>query len=129
MITIKWSSDYSVNNPTIDKEHQSLFRMLNQFYQGIQEGSSKEKLSLLIKGLLEYAQTHFGNEEKYMKAIGYPHLSRHQKEHEAFIQKVNEFYEKYTSGRLILSLEVTGFIKDWIANHIKTEDKKYAAYS
>ncbi|MGQ1890731.1 bacteriohemerythrin [Thermophagus sp. OGC60D27] len=125
---IKWKSDYSVNQPNIDQEHQSLFRMLNQFYQGIKDGSSKERLAQLIKGLLEYAQNHFSHEERFMQSIGYPRLQTHRKEHHAFIQKVNEFYDKYSSGRLILSLEVTGFIKDWITNHILNEDKKYADF-
>src|SRR5690554_6641341 len=125
---IKWSSDYQVNHPEIDKEHQRLFKMLNEFYQGIQDGSSKEKLARLIRGLLEYAQTHFSHEEEYMKSIGFPYLLQHKEEHKAFIQKANAFYEKYTTGKLILSLEVTNFIKEWITNHIKKEDKKYADF-
>jgi len=126
---VKWSTDYQVNHPEIDKEHQSLFKILNDFYQGIQQEYSKEKLADLIKGLLEYAQIHFTHEEAYMQSVGFPELEYHKKEHEAFIKKANDFYKKYTSGRLILSLEVTNFIKEWITHHIKNEDKKYAIFA
>jgi hemerythrin len=64
-----------------------------------------------------------------MQSVNFPELDDHKKEHEAFMQKANEFYEKYTSGRLILSLEVTNFIKEWITHHIKNEDKKYAVFA
>ncbi|SFD69363.1 bacteriohemerythrin [Thermophagus xiamenensis] len=128
MSLIKWTPEFSVNHPEIDKEHQSLFEMLNRFYQGIQESSPKEKLAQLIKGLINYARTHFKHEEEYMRSIAYPGLLAHQKEHQEFMDKVNEFYEKYTNGRLILSIEVTNFIKNWITNHIKKEDKRYATF-
>jgi hemerythrin len=103
--------------------------MLNDFYQGIRNGSSKEKLADLIKGLLDYANTHFKNEEIYMASVGFPGIEEHKKEHEAFLSKAAEFYNKYTSGKLILSLEVTNFIKDWITHHIKSEDKQYAIFA
>ena len=126
---VKWSTDYQVNNTEIDKEHQSLFDILNDFYKGIQDGSSKEKLARLIEGLLEYAQIHFTHEEEYMQSVNFPGLDAHKKEHEAFMKKTNKFYEKYTSGKLLLSLEVTNFIKEWITHHIKNEDKKYAVFA
>jgi len=45
------------------------------------------------------------------------------------IKWTSEFYDKYQSGKLILSLEVTNFIKEWITNHIKQEDKQYAIFA
>ena len=126
---IKWTSEYEVKIPEIDNEHYSLFEKLNEFYQGLEDGSSKERLGQLIKGLLDYAKVHFSNEEKYMESIGFPGLDKHREEHEAFIQKASEFYDKYQSGKLILSLEVTNFIKEWITNHIKEEDKQYAIFA
>lgn len=126
---IKWTSEYKMNLPEIDKEHHTLFEMLNDFYKGLEDGSSKERVGQLIKGLLDYAKVHFSNEEKYMESIGFPALDKHREEHEAFIKKASEFYAKYQSGKLILSLEVTNFIKEWIAHHIKTEDKQYAIFA
>ncbi|MFW6042767.1 MAG: bacteriohemerythrin [Marinilabiliaceae bacterium] len=126
---IKWTSEYKMNIPEIDKEHYSLFEKLNEFYHGLEDGSSKERLGQLIKGLLDYAKVHFSNEEKYMESIGFPDLDNNREEHEAFIKKASEFYDKYQSGKLILSLEVTNFIKEWISNHIKQEDKQYAIFA
>lgn len=125
---IEWTTEFSVENPKIDDEHKELFKLLDDFYEGIQNGSSKEELGNLIKGLLDYANFHFSNEEAYMESIGFPNLKKHKQEHKEFIGKATDFYEKHSSGKLILSLEVTNFIKNWITNHIKSEDKQYAAF-
>lgn len=126
---IEWTTEFSVENHKIDDEHKKLFKLLENFYQGLQNGSSKEELGHLIKGLLDYARIHFKNEEAYMESIGFPNLENHKQEHKEFIGKATDFYEKHTSGKLILSLEVTNFIKTWITNHIKSEDKQYATFS
>jgi hemerythrin len=126
---LKWNSEYLVNHPEIDQEHKSLFEMLNKFYLGLSDGSSKEKLASLIKGLLDYAKEHFANEEAYMQSINFPGLEAHRKAHEAFIEKDSAFHKKYMNGKLILSLEVTNFIKTWITHHIKTEDRQYAEFA
>ncbi|WP_010663304.1 bacteriohemerythrin [Marinilabilia salmonicolor] len=126
---IKWTEDLSVGHETLNQEHQKWIAILNDFYQGLADGSSKEKLTGLIKGLLDYAKVHFSNEEEYMRSIHFPGLERHQQEHGEFIEKATEFYEKFSTGKMLLSIEVTNFIKNWISNHIKAEDKQYARHA
>jgi hemerythrin-like metal-binding protein len=60
-----------------------------------------------------------------MKNAGYEGLEQHINEHSSYIDKVRDLRERYEQGRLILSLEVTNFIKDWIRNHIMITDQKY----
>ncbi len=123
-----WTNKLSVGNADIDREHQQLFGLLDDFYQGIKEGSPKLKLQELIQGLLDYTRVHFAREEQYMQRIQYPHLEHHREQHQMFINKANEFYDKITNGKLILSLEVTNFLKNWLVEHIKGADQSYAKY-
>jgi hemerythrin len=109
-MTIEWNEKFSVNNTAIDAEHKSLFDALNSFYQGVQSGASNESLAALLTKLADYAATHFRSEEIFMKKIGF-------------------FLESYNSGKAPASFEVTHFIMDWIVNHIKREDMKYAKFS
>ena len=53
---------------------------------------------------------------------------QHKKEHDNFIQKVTDLEEKYTAGKMIISIEITNFLKDWINNHIKSSDQRYSEY-
>ncbi len=124
----RWTNEYSVNVPELDKEHQFLFEALNDFYEGLKQGVPKENLNKLVDSLVDYTQFHFRHEEEIMTAANYPGLENHKNEHRQFIEKALEFSTKFKEGKLLISLEVTGFIKDWIVNHILNEDKKYSSY-
>lgn len=126
---IKWTEDLSVGNETLDKEHQKWVAILNNFYQGLMEGKSKEKLSELIVAMLDYTKYHFANEERYMKSINYPDFAEHKEKHDFYVSRITEFYEKVKNGKMVLSLEVTNFLKTWLINHIKGTDQNYARFA
>jgi hemerythrin len=48
--------------------------------------------------------------------------------HEDFIQKIDAFAQDFARGRVSLSLEMMGFLKDWLVEHIKGADKKYGPF-
>ena len=103
--------------------------LFRSYYKGVQNGASKESLQALLSNLSDYVVTHFNNEERYLLEIGYSDLPKHKEEHRAFTDKVKEFINSYNSGKAPASYEVTHFIMDWIVNHIKREDMRYARYA
>ena len=125
---IEWNESLSVGVKSIDEEHQQLIAILDDFYQNIYQASPHDKLLQLIDGLKSYTIIHFAHEEEIMEKYGYPNLADHQKEHQKFIRTVEDFEARYKSGRLLLTLEVTGFIKHWIVAHIMGTDKLYSDY-
>lgn len=125
---IRWTTEFSVGVPDLDKEHQFLFAALNNFYEGLRTGIPKESLNSLIDNLVHYTKLHFAHEEKFMASVGYPDLDYHKIEHQEFIEKVSEFQKKFKDGKLLVSMEVTGFIKDWITIHIKEKDMQYSLF-
>jgi hemerythrin len=126
---IEWTQDLSVGVDKIDKEHQKWISLLENFYQGLMDGKSKEKLTELVTGMLDYTKYHFSSEERYMKAINYPEFDAHKEKHDLFVDKVTEFYNKIQNNQMILSLEVTNFLKTWLINHIKGTDQQYAKFA
>lgn len=128
MEIMAWKDEYSVKIATIDKQHQQLFKILNEFYDGIHHGAAKEKMLSVIKSLEDYTVYHFSSEEYIMKQHKFAGFEKHKAEHDAFIEKVLEFKDRYTHGRLLLSLEVTKFIKEWICTHIMQTDHQYSDY-
>ena len=126
---LQWTTELSVRNSKIDNEHQRWIELFNNFYTGIAEGKTKERLEELILGMLDYTRYHFSSEETFMQSINYPNIQKHTGEHAAFIKKIEEFHQKFISGKLILSLEVTNFLKTWLVNHIKGSDMQYALFS
>ena len=128
MEMIKWTESLSVKINSIDEQHKKLIDLINSFYENINHGSQKERMLELIKSLKEYTVFHFSTEEKYMKQTNYPDFISHKQEHDKFVSKVLDFEERYKSGKLLLSIEVTNFIKEWVCNHIMVTDEKYSKY-
>lgn len=123
-----WTDDLSVNNTLIDNEHKKLFALIDSFYNGIKDNSPRERLEQLIGGLVDYTKTHFANEENHMRRMNYPQLKEHQQLHQHFIDKTQNYYDRLKEGKLILSIEVTNFLKEWLVKHIKGSDQQYVLF-
>ncbi|NPA36709.1 MAG: hemerythrin family protein [Chlorobi bacterium] len=76
----------------------------------------------------EYINYHFNTEETLLREYGYPDLEKHKLEHKMFVSKVEEFENRFNSGKLVLSLEITGFLKSWLKDHIQGADKDYSKF-
>lgn len=122
---IKWNDELSVGLDSIDSQHKELFRVINAFYNSIADKLGKAAVLQAIKDMENYTITHFTAEEGMMRRAGYTGLDLHMKEHKDFVDTVADFRKRYEEGRLLLSLEVSGFIKNWITNHIMKTDQQY----
>ena len=124
MAFLTWSNELSVGVVELDEQHKKLFGYLNEFYDSIQS-DNKKALKSLIDSLMEYALYHFRTEEKYFDKFGYEDSEFHKKEHQDFVDRVLDFKNKFESGKLVVSLTITNFLKNWIKEHIKISDKRY----
>jgi hemerythrin-like metal-binding protein len=128
MAFITWNKDLSVKIDSIDDQHKKLIELINDFYENIKNRSNNESISKLLRGMNQYTVEHFDIEEELMKKYGYPDLTVHKKEHDKFVTKVTELEEKFNSGKVIVSFEITSFLKDWWKNHIQVVDQKYSDF-
>lgn len=121
-----WNEDYSVNVEEIDNQHKRLFDMVNSYYDALHQKKSAEAIGKLVNGLAEYTISHFKKEEGYFDKFGYNDTEAHKKEHENLLTKVTDILERVKTGKMVLSLEIGDFLKDWLNKHIKGTDKKYS---
>lgn len=121
-----WKENLSVNVKSMDEQHKKLIDMMNDFYDNIAHRPNNENISILLNSLSQYIGVHFTLEEKYMEQSEYTDYKEHKKQHDAFRAKVEEVEQKLNDGKLVLSLEVTTFLKDWLLKHIQVSDKKYS---
>jgi len=122
---IKWKEELSVGLETIDNQHKELFKLINSFYNSIAAKLGKQAILQAIIDMEKYTIVHFTAEEEMMRRSGYPYLELHKKEHQSFIDTVADFRNRYENDRLLLSLEVSGFVKKWISDHIMKTDHLY----
>lgn len=128
MAYINWDESLSVNIASIDEQHKKLINLINEFYQKINEKSNNELISGLINEMREYIILHFTTEEELFKKYNYPGFENHKKEHDKFVSKVNDLQDRFNNNKVILTYEITSFIKDWIKNHIQGTDKEYSSF-
>ena len=128
MALIKWTKELSVDISSIDEQHKILISMINEFYEKISEKSNNELISDLITKMKDYTILHFSVEEKLFEQYNYADFEQHKKQHDGFIKKVSDLEERFNKGEIILSFEITKFLKDWLINHIQGTDKKYTKF-
>ncbi|MBN2165974.1 MAG: hemerythrin family protein [Marinilabiliaceae bacterium] len=128
MALIQWTPALSVKISSIDDQHKKLFDLLNSFYDGLVQKSDAGTILALAKGMKDYTNEHFTAEERLMEQYGYPALDKHKQEHIVFVKKVEDIEKKLLSGSLIISFEITNFLKDWIKNHIQKTDIQYSSF-
>jgi len=63
-----------------------------------------------------------------MRQYGYPDAEIHGKKHRELVKSVLELREKFRQGDIEIDAEFISFFKDWIINHILTEDRKYGPF-
>ena len=125
---IDWTAQYRVNVALIDEQHQRLLQMLNDLYEAMVERRSAEGLRQAIDRMGNYAREHFVVEEQYMAELDYPDQQQHLVQHARFTRKTQELQDRMATGKLVLSLEVVSYLRDWLTNHILHTDKRLGAF-
>jgi hemerythrin len=123
----QWREEYRTQIRAMDEHHRELFRIANALDQAMVVGEERTVVQQTLDSLLQYASKHFVAEENLMREHGVPELDRHRKQHKKFMEDVLVMSSRARGGALAGSGFVS-FFKDWIINHILTEDRKYGPF-
>ena len=77
--------------------------------------------------LLEWTDRLSVGVEKFDKH-GYPNAAAHKEAHAKLLENARALKEQHDAGATMMSLEVIEFLKDWVTDHIKGDDRQYAAF-
>lgn len=123
-----WDDSYSIGHKTVDEQHKTLFKLINELHEAMMLGKSKQIMGKVLQNLLDYTVSHFSTEEKYMIKYTYQWYVPHKAEHRKFVDQVSNFQKGYNEGKMVLSLDIMKFLKDWLVDHILKTDKKLGAF-
>ena len=120
-----FTKDCIIGVPEIDDEHKRLFELIGEIDAAVKSDADSVSIAMaLLNELKQYAVTHFAHEEAYMASIHDPELPRQQKEHQAFVDKVNSYrfsdITQETAKELIL--ELLEYLSKWLMGHILGSD-------
>jgi hemerythrin len=122
----KWEEKYSTGIQSIDSQHKEIFNYLNSLLDAMKLGQADKVLFQIVLELEKYAIVHFQKEEFFFERFNYSAASEHIQEHRLFMQKVASLKSDLKSGKMVISIELLNFLKDWIDNHILISDKAYS---
>jgi hemerythrin len=128
MALITWSNDLSVNIKEFDEEHKKLISMINELHSAMGSGKGKEAMGLILTRLVDYTKTHFAAEEQLMLKHAYPGYVSHKALHDDLTKQVVDLQNKLQAGKVLVTVQVMNFLKDWLSNHILNTDKRYGPY-
>jgi hemerythrin-like metal-binding protein len=124
---MEWSSALSVGHGEIDRQHQVLIGIANRLNAAMHAGHGREIAGPILNELVNYTLSHFDFEEKLMDKHAYAGRNQHAAEHKKLIADVSKFKKQFDSGSGGISIELMGFIRDWLVNHILKVDKALAS--
>jgi hemerythrin len=89
------------------------------------QGNGNDALGRILSELVRYAGSHFSYEEAMLQQRGYSSLTAHRAEHRLLANQIQDLQAQFQSGKLLMTMQVMQFLKDWLANHILTRDMQY----
>jgi methyl-accepting chemotaxis protein len=120
-----WSEGMSVKVPSIDEQHKRLVVMINTLHMEMKEKRGIAAQRKTIDEMVDYAATHFKQEEAYMRKFQFPGMAQHVEAHDAFTQKAVELKQRADGEGFILTSEILDFLKNWLQRHIMGMDRQY----
>lgn len=121
-----WDKNWEIGISSIDQQHRELVDIINKLGEAMKERKAAEVVSTVVAELTAYTRKHFTFEESLMHKYKYPDLDAHKPYHTKFIAKLVEFQEKIDSGNIAIGVQMYNFLGDWLRNHIRGTDTKYA---
>lgn len=128
MAQLGWSDTLLTGVESIDAEHKALVALANDLDAALEAKKSGDQINAVMMSLYRYATTHFGNEERLMRAIDYPDYSLHRGEHVQFLNKLDEFSYKVQANIAEVAKIVLDFLTDWLQDHISRSDVELGRY-
>ncbi len=125
---MEWSSTLAVGFAEIDRQHQRLVEIANELNSAMHSGAGSQVVGRVLHELIDYTVKHFAYEESEMKKHAYPERDAHMEQHRKLVANVSAFKQKFDNGEAAISVELLGFIRDWLLNHILKVDKALARH-
>ena len=125
---IAWSQSLLVGYEPIDREHEELVSLINQFHDAVQQGRPRDEIDELLFTLADHVAGHFVHENQLMAASGYPDRGSHLQEHRQLIDRLDAVLDHFDLMPDAAFLEAIGFVDRWFTDHVVGADAKLGHY-
>jgi len=119
LVHFAWQESYALGDEKIDEQHKDFFVLAAKLLST----ESKEAMTDTMFDLYQHVKVHFGEEEAFMKQVGFHHYKNHVKEHNLMLEKLLAMDNNIQQGTWNAG-EVTSFIDKW-TQHILNSDMAF----
>jgi hemerythrin len=112
----------------VEVQHRRLGQLVNELATSlVSEQRRSSGVRRALASLLNFSEIHFSDQEEFMKQYGYPRdlLDVHTGAHEEFLAKLRAVHDNNDSDLVALGPALVAWIRDWIEDHVFTEDHTY----
>lgn len=127
MAKFSWTDELATGNSFIDNDHRKLIAMINALFDALATGHANDITNKVLNNLIIYTKEHFAREEAEMDRMKYSGAISHKSEHTQLLKQVHELKVKLDGGGKLNAVAISGFLSDWLRNHILNVDMKLAA--
>ena len=116
--------EYYIGIKMIDEQHKQLFKYADEAYELLNDEFTPDKydrVDILLEKLYDYTVKHLADEEAYMESIHYNKLFTQKAQHQAFIEKLDEFMESHNKEEENQDeqiMKILTYLTEWLVNHI-----------
>jgi hemerythrin len=130
---ISWSHDFAIDQPTIDEQHERIFKLALEACDLSRDQANRPRLVASFNKFGTVLEAHFHYEERLLSDIGYPELDEHRAEHNANLSELDFIRQRLASqgegwAFAQQALVVTNFMIGVTVGHILCSDVNYARY-
>lgn len=120
---LEWKDSYTVGNARMDAQHKGLIELINVLRDKTRVEEALRKLEL-------YIAEHFRQEELLLEEAEFPDIEKHKEQHKAFEAWLKNRRDDFDAGRggATAHLDIQGYLKIWLVNHILFTDMAYRKY-
>ena len=121
-----WSDKYATGIAELDAQHKEVITAIENLDQNLNSNAFDTSIEAALRALKEQLKDHFGVEEQYMADLQSPDLPSHKKEHDEFLNLVDEQLEAHRSHQRRFDATFMRVISDWMINHFEGMDAQFS---
>lgn len=126
--TMLWEAAYATGIPTVDCQHQSLFKALRCLHEALSAGTVQAEVGVVLEFLEKYARVHFTDEETLMLRAGFPGLPAHRAEHRDFQLRLHDLRARHLDEGVAVSPETAWLLFEGFRDHILVQDMAFVEH-
>lgn len=123
---LAWGPQFVLGIDFVDRQHKKLIEYIQDLEKVIKDHKKDDRRMFeILNNLVDYANSHFTQEQEMLKKISYSGYDEHVLEHKKFFDKISELESKVKASEPFFETILLAFLEQWLFGHISNDDRAY----